>query len=237
LSRSGRRSGRHADAPTNLADQRLLLPLALDVTDRSQIETAVAAAEQRFGRIDVLVNNAGSVLCGGVEEARDGEIRDQFETNFFGFVAMTQAVLPIMRRQCAGRIINLSSMGGISSGMGMGYYGATKFALAAISESLAEEGASFGIKVTIVEPGEHRTEAISHARFTAAPIADYAAVAEHRRRMSTRGGKEAGDPRLAAEALIAVADAAEPPLHLPLGADALGRLNRKLDRLAEERDR
>jgi len=216
-------------------DRALALPL--DVTQPDQIQAAVATADARFGRLDVLVNNAGWVLVGGVEEASDAEIRAQFDTNFFGAVAMTQAVLPHMRRRRAGHVINISSMGGISGGLGMAYYGATKFALAAVSESLAQEGAPLGIKVTIVEPGGHRTKAIAQASFAANAIADYGLVAEHRRRMAEAGGHEPGDARLAALAILAVADADDPPVHLPLGADALARLNRKLDLLTGDRDR
>lgn len=213
------------------------LALQLDVTQRDRMAAAVDAARTRFGRIDVLVNNAGWVLVGGMEEAADSEIRALFDTNFFGAVAMTQAVLPLMRQQRSGHVINISSMGGISGGLGMAYYGATKFALTAISESLAQEGRPLGIKVTIVEPGGHRTRAVTQARFAANAIDEYALIAEHRRRMAASAGHEPGDARLAARAIVAAADAEEPPLHLPLGADALARLNSKLDLVIADRDR
>lgn len=220
-----------------LAPDRVI-GLPVDVTNRESIDAAVEHAIDRFGRIDVLVNNAGYALVGGVEEVSDEEARAIFDTNFFGFIATTQAVLPVMRQQQRGHIINISSMGGISGGVGMAYYGATKFAMAGVSESLAQEVAPLGIKVTVVEPGGHQTKAIAGARVAARIIDDYAlSVGRHRAAMAQVAGNEPGDARLAARAIIAAVNADEPPLHIPLGADAVARLDRKLATLKEDRDR
>lgn len=213
------------------------LAIALDVTKEDEIAAAVAATQARFGRIDILVNNAGWVLVGGVEEAADRDIRAIFDTNFFGAVAMMQAVLPVMRQQRSGHVINISSMAGIVGFPGMGYYCATKFALAGVSEALALEGAPLGIKVTIVEPGGHRTKAIMQALHAPKTIGEYESVASQRQRMQEIGGHEIGSARLAVQAIIAAADAEQPPLHLPLGADALTRVDQKIELLAAERDR
>ena len=215
-----------------------VLAVALDVTRPDSVEAAVAAAERRFGGVDVLVNNAGFVVIGGVEEVPEAMIRDIMETNFFGMLTTTRAVLPGMRARRRGWILNISSMGGISGGLGMGYYAATKFAMAGISESLRQEVAPLGIKVVVIEPGGHRTNAVTSASVSPVEIDDYAeTVGRHRAFMRVHATELAGDPRLAARAMVAVVDADDPPVHLPLGHDALARLDRKIESLVRDRDR
>lgn len=214
-----------------------VLALALDVTNGAQSRTVTSQAEAHFGRIDVLVNNAGYVLVGGMEEAQPDEYRRLFDTNFFGAVEVTQAILPGMRARRSGHIINISSMGGISGGLGMAYYGATKFALTAISESLAQEAAPLGIKVTVIEPGAHATNALAAPAFARNSIADYAeTIGRHREFMAGNHSNTIADPINVVQAILAIADSPAPPLHLPVGKDALARLERKLALVTADRD-
>jgi NAD(P)-dependent dehydrogenase (short-subunit alcohol dehydrogenase family) len=199
------------------------LVLALDVVDAAQIAASVAAAEARFGRIDVLVNNAGVGYFAAIEESEDAEVRRMFEINFWGLANMTRAVLPGMRARRSGHIVNISSMGGVRGAPAVGYYNATKFALEGLSEALAQETAPLGIKVLIVEPSGFRTDwAGRSANETPATIADYDETAGARRRM-IRGysGKQPGDPVRAAAAIVQAVEAPEPPLRLMLGKAAL----------------
>lgn len=203
--------------------QESALVLALDVTKPTQIADSVAAAEARFGRIDVLVNNAGVGYFGAIEESDDSEVRRMFEINFWGLANMTRAALPGMRARRAGHIVNISSMGGVRGAPGLGYYNATKFALEGFSEALERETAPLGIKVLIVEPSGFRTDwAGRSANESAHPIADYDATAGARRRM-IRGnsGKQPGDPVRAAAAIVQAVEAADAPLRLMLGKAAL----------------
>ncbi len=214
------------------------LALKLDVTDRSQIADVVAAATERFGRIDVLVNNAGYGYLTSVEEGEDQEIRAIFETNFFGLVAMTQAVLPTMRAQRSGCIVQMSSIGGIVSLPGTGYYHATKFAVEGLSGSLAKEVAPLGIKVINVEPGPFRTQ-WSGGSIRKAPnrIDDYQQTAgASRAQTEARAGQQVGDPVRAAEAIITAVQAPEPPLHLLLGAPAQTIARNQLAALKKDYD-
>ncbi len=191
----------------------------LDVTRPEQIAQALAAAESRFGRVDVLVNNAGYGYLSAIEEGEDDEVRAMFEANVFGLTAMTKAVLPGMRARRRGHIVNISSMGGLIGFPGIGYYNATKFAVEGLSEALAKECAPLGIKVTVVEPGPFRTDWAGRSLKTPqTPIADYAATAGARRD-AVRGysGQQPGDPVRAAQAIITAVEAPEPPLHLVLG--------------------
>jgi NAD(P)-dependent dehydrogenase (short-subunit alcohol dehydrogenase family) len=199
------------------------LAVALDVTDSKAIVSAVAQAEARFGRIDVLVNNAGYGYLAAIEEGEDAQVRAMFETNFFGLVDMTKAVLPGMRARKRGHIVNLSSIGGLVSFGATGYYHATKFAVEGLSGSLAVELAPLGIKVVLVEPGPFRTDfagrSIAQSKIE---IADYAETAGIRRKLTfARSGKQPGDPVRAAQAIIDVVASPNPPLHLLLGAPAL----------------
>ena len=214
------------------------IALALDVTDHKQIAAAVTAAQQRFGRIDVLVNNAGYGYLAAIEEGEDAEIRALFEANFFGLAAMTRAVLPGMRARHSGHIVNISSIGGLASFAATGYYHAAKYAVEGLSESLALEVAPLGIKVVIVEPGPFRTNwAGPSIKQSATRIADYEATAGVRREQTeARSGKQPGDPVRAAEAIIAAVQAEQAPLHLVLGKPALAIARAKLDALKQNFD-
>jgi NAD(P)-dependent dehydrogenase (short-subunit alcohol dehydrogenase family) len=205
------------------------LVAALDVTSPWHISDVVRQAEAQFGRIDVLVNNAGYGYLSAVEEGEDDEVRAMFETNFFGLVAVTKAVLPGMRARRSGHIVNISSQGGLIGFPSSGYYNATKFAVEGLSEALSKECASLGIKVTIVEPGPFRTDWAGRSLKTPkTAIADYAEIAGARR-ATVRGnsGKQPGDPVRAAEAIITAVEAPEPPLHLVLGRPAFDQVSAK----------
>ena len=214
------------------------IALALDVTDRAQIDAAVAAATQKFGRIDVLVNNAGYGYLAAIEEGEDDAVRAMFETNVFGLVDMTKAVLPVMRAQKSGLIVNVSSIGGLTSFAATGYYHGTKYAVEGISESLAVEVKPLGIDVLIVEPGPFRTNwAGPSIKQSATHIDAYAATAgERRKQTSARSGNQAGDPVRAAQAIIDAALSDTPPLRLLLGKMALDLARRKVDMLTKDFD-
>ncbi len=225
-----------ARKPAVLADLAEKYPasvqvLELDVTKPAQIDAAVKDALTRFGRIDVLVNNAGYGLAGGVEEAMESEFMPMFETNVFGLIRVTRAVLPQLRKQRSGHILNISSMAGLVGGAGWGFYNASKFAVEGFSEALAAEVAPLGIKVTIIEPGPFRTDFLGRSGVEAAlRIPDYdATVGKTREYFNDQAGKQRGDPARAVEAMIAVVESAKPPLHLLLGKLALDRLRGKLD--------
>ncbi|WP_039828026.1 oxidoreductase [Nocardia testacea] len=205
--------------------------LALDVTDTERIETAVADIVARYGRIDVLVNNAGRTQVGAVEETTDRELRDLFDLHFFGPAALTRAVLPHMRAQRSGAIVMMSSVGGQLSFAGFSAYSATKFALEGFSEALAEEVAPFGIDVLIVEPGAFRTGLFgAGAAYFSAENEVYTETAGATRRMVETGdGTQPGDPAKAAAAIRAALDAERTPLRLPLGADAVDGILDHLD--------
>ncbi|MGD9661856.1 MAG: oxidoreductase [Porticoccaceae bacterium] len=190
----------------------------LDVTSNDDITTAIAFAKNRFGRIDVLVNNAGYGFIGAVEEASDDEIHHQFDVNFFGLVSMTKAVLPLMRAQRSGTIINLSSIAGVRGGSGGGYYSATKWAVEGLSEALAAEGEPLGIRVLIVEPGPFRTDFANRSlAFAQQQISDYQTVAETRQYLANMDGCQEGDPHRAADIIIDTATQPNPPRRLVLG--------------------
>jgi NAD(P)-dependent dehydrogenase (short-subunit alcohol dehydrogenase family) len=196
-----------------------VLTIALDVNDTAQIKTAVKAAEDKFGRIDVLVNNAGYGYQSTVEEADDAEIRAQFEANVFGLFAVTQAVLPGMRTRRKGHIFNITSVAGIIGFPGSSFYAASKHAVEGWAEGLAAEVEPLGIKVTCIEPGPFRTDWAGRSLIqTPSKIADYAETAAARMRGTSEGsGKQAGDPALAAQAMIDLVGHANPPHHLVLG--------------------
>jgi NAD(P)-dependent dehydrogenase (short-subunit alcohol dehydrogenase family) len=209
------------------------LALRVDVADRTTIAQSVREAIARFGRIDVLVNNAGYGYLAAIEEGDDRQVRDLFETNVFGLIEMTKCVLPAMRTQRSGHVVNVSSIGGLVSFAATGYYHATKYAVEGLSESLAIEGAPLGIKVTIVEPGPFRTDWAGRSIIESATvIADYADTAGKRRAETHgRSGTQAGDPARGAAAIIAAVTAEQPPLRLLLGAPALNLAHQKLDML------
>ncbi|GAA1384352.1 oxidoreductase [Catellatospora chokoriensis] len=208
-----------------------LLAVALDVTDERQARDAVEAATARFGGIDVLVNNAGRGLLGAVEEAADAEVRAVFDTNVFGLLAVTRAVLPVMRAQGSGRIVNMSSVGGFVSWPGWGVYCATKFAVEAITESLRFEVGPFGVQAIAVEPGPFRTDFLDSSSLhrTAKEIAGYGDSAGAMRSWAD-GANHAqdGDPVKAATAILAVVDTEAMPARLALGAAAVADIEGKL---------
>jgi len=199
-----------------------VLALPLDVTRPEDVEAAVSAAVSRFGRIDVLVNNAGYGIVGAFEETPDAELRALMETNFFGAANVTRAVLPVLRRQKGGAIVNMSSLGGQLSFAGFSAYSATKFAMEGMSEALAQEVAPWGIKVLIVEPGQFRTN-FAGAGLRHMPMLDayrdiIGGTREFARNMD---GTQEGDPRKAAAAIETALDAAGTPRRLQLGVDAV----------------
>jgi NAD(P)-dependent dehydrogenase (short-subunit alcohol dehydrogenase family) len=214
------------------------LVLELDVTDPVEVNVAVKSAEQHFGGIDVLVNNAGVGYFGAVEESDEEEVRRMFEINFFGLSSMTRAVLPGMRKRRTGHIVNISSIGGLRSFPSLAYYHATKYAVEGFSESLALEVAPLGIKVTIVEPSGFRTDWAGRSAAEARNrISDYAPTAG-RNLENIRGnsGRQAGDPVRAAAAIIAAVESPDPPLRLLLGKAALNGARGKLDSLKKDFD-
>ncbi|OBA59427.1 short-chain dehydrogenase/reductase [Mycobacterium sp. 1100029.7] len=200
-----------------------VLPLALDVTRPDQIGSAVRQAHQRFGGIDVLVNNAGYGYRAAIEEGNDAEVRTLFETHFFGAVAMIKAVLPGMRERRGGAIVNVSSIGAQVMPVGSGYYSAAKAALEGMSGALRGEVAPLGISVTVVEPGAFRTDFAGRSLVqSATAIDDYAGTAGQRRKENdTMHGNQAGDPAKAAAAILEAVESTEPPAFLLLGPDAL----------------
>ncbi len=210
--------------------------LKLDVTDRSQAEAAVKAAEDHFGGIDVLVNNAGIGYFAAVEESDEKEVRKMFDVNVFGLSRMIHVVLPGMRRRRKGYIVNLSSIGGLRSFPALGYYNATKFAVEGLSEALWQEVEPLGIKVMLVEPSGFRTDwAGRSAKETEHQIADYAKTAdENIRQLRAISGNQDGDPVRAAEAIVKAVESAHPPHRLLLGNDAYDGAIAKLDELREE---
>ena len=212
------------------------LALSLDVTDAAQVAAAVDAARQRFGRIDVLVNNAGYGYQSTVEEGDDAEIRAQFEANVFGLFALTRAVLPVMRAQRSGHVINITSVAGLVGFPGSGYYAASKHAVEGFTDALAAEGAPIGISATCVEPGPFRTDWAGRSlKQTPVRIDAYADTAGARLDQ-TKGysGTQPGDPARAAAAMIALAEEATPPRHMVLGKFGMDAVTGRLEeRLAE----
>ncbi|MGJ5207805.1 SDR family NAD(P)-dependent oxidoreductase [Bradyrhizobium sp. HKCCYLR20261] len=207
-----------------------LLPLALDVTKESEAVAAAQAAVDRFGKIDVLLNNAGFGLMGAVEEASADEIEAVFRTNVFGLLAVTRAVLPHMRKARSGRILNISSIGGYRGSAGFGVYGATKFAVEALTEALRVELAPLGIHVTAIEPGYFRTDFMdaSSLRVSRLEIPDYSAtVGRVRANAGKINGAQPGDPDKLARVLVDFADEPDPPVRLPLGADTVAAIEAK----------
>jgi NAD(P)-dependent dehydrogenase (short-subunit alcohol dehydrogenase family) len=231
-------TARHPQALDDLAARfpDHLLALPLDVVQPGAAALAVAQAEARFGGIDILVNNAGFGFIGAIEEAEPAEYRPMFETNLFGLIETTRAALPLLRRSPRGRIVNLSSVGGITGRQGFGYYNASKFAVEGLSEALAEEVAPFGIKVLIVEPGAFRTEFLGRSIAAASKrMPEYAPTSGATRDFSEANhGAQLGDPAKGMAVLMEAISAEDPPLRLPLGRDAIARIEAKLERLHDE---
>ncbi len=211
-------------------------PVTLDVTEFDTIPAAVAEAGRQAGPIDVLVNNAGYGHEGVLEESSMDDLQRQFAANVFGPVAMMQAVLPGMRERRRGHIINVTSMGGFITMPGISFYCGSKFALEGLSEALGKEVARFGIRVTALAPGQFRTDWAGRSmERTPRSIADYDAVMDPiRAARQAKSGNQPGDPAKAAQALLALVDAENPPARLFLGEDALGLVEQKLDRMHDE---
>ena len=219
-----------------LAAEGEALVLKLDVTDQGQVDAAIKAAEDKFGRIDVLVNNAGIGYFASVEEGEDKEVRRMFEINVFGLSRMICATLPGMRRRRQGFIVNFSSVGGLRSFPSVGYYSATKFAVEGLSEALWQEVEPLGIKVMLVEPSSFRTDwAGRSANESKRQIDDYAATAgAWRKKVRAISGKQPGDPVRAAYAIVKAVESPKPPHHLLLGNDAYEGATAKLEALRKD---
>jgi NAD(P)-dependent dehydrogenase (short-subunit alcohol dehydrogenase family) len=216
------------------APSRVLTP-PLDVTRQAEADAAIKAAIMRFGRIDVLINNAGYGIVGAVEETSDSELRALMETNFFGAMNVTRAALPVLRRQRSGAIVNISSLGGQLSFAGFSAYSASKFALEGVSEALAQEMAPFGVKVLIVEPGQFRTELAGPSLRHMTIIEDYRDVVSSARDLArTMNGTQDGDPRKAAAAIEAALELPNTPLRLQLGGDAIDAVREHSEALLKD---
>ncbi|MVN23052.1 oxidoreductase [Mucilaginibacter arboris] len=230
-------TARNIDQVKDIAEgyENTSLVLPLDVTDKTQVSSAVTKAEEVFGKIDVLVNNAGYGYFSSVEEGEEEKIRNQFEVNFFGLVNMTQAVLPGMREKRSGHIVNFSSIGGLRAFTATGYYHATKFAVEGLSESLAQEVAPLGIKILIVEPGPFRTDWAGRSTSrTPVKIADYKDTVDARMQASQKGsGKQQGDPVRGCEAIIKAVESDKHQLRLLLGEPAFKMALEKTEMLKE----
>jgi NAD(P)-dependent dehydrogenase (short-subunit alcohol dehydrogenase family) len=216
-----------------------LLAVKLDVTDPADAEAAVAAAVDRFGRIDVLVNNAGNFNAGFFEELSPEEFRAQIETTLFGPVNVTRAALPIMRRQRPGLVVTISSTAGIEGGLFLSAYAASKFGVEGWMESLAVEVAPFGIRTMLVEPGFFRTELLTpeSTKYAASSIPDYAERTEQTvAAWKSMNGKQGGDPAKLADALVHLAARDEPPLRFPAGADAVTTFENRAKLLQAQAD-
>lgn len=207
-----------------------LLPVALDVTNEAQATAAAQAAIDRFGRIDVLLNNAGFGLMGAVEEATAAEVEAVYRTNVFGLLTVTRSLLPHMRRDRSGRILNISSIGGYRGAAGFGVYSSTKFAVEGLSEALHDELAPLGIHVTVIEPGYFRTDFLDASSLSVSPsiIDDYAATAGRVRIVAAGlSHNQPGDPNKLAEVLVTFANTPNPPVRLPLGSDTVAAIEEK----------
>lgn len=214
-------------------------PLTLDITNSQQVNAAVADALAHFGQIDILVNNAGYGYVAAIEEGEDGAVRDLFETNFFGTLALTKAVLPHMRKRCSGRVINNSSQAGLMANPGTGYYSASKYALEGLMEALAKELEPFNIQVTSVQPGAFRTDWAGRSmRRSAVAIEDYYPHVGSRLDMiAEMDGKQPGDPKLGAKAFLMLAECDNPPVQLLLGNGVLATYREKLTNVASDLER
>lgn len=205
-----------SDLVSRFGDQ--VLPLALDVNDRSAAFSAVKKAHEHFGVLDVVVNNAGYGHFGAIEEVSEAEVRAQMETNFFGALWVSQAALPFLRAQGHGHIVQVSSIGGVGAFPGLGVYHASKWALEGFSESLSQEAAPFGIKVSLVEPGGFSTDWSGSSSKHSQPMPAYQSVRDAR--AGGRGSVKVGDPEASAKAILALVDSPNPPLRLLLGSFA-----------------
>jgi len=226
--------------PEKLAEQlnnKNLHVITLDVTNEQDALRAIGEAVGYFGRIDVLVNNAGFGLLSAIEEGTDKEVRYMYDTNVFGLLHVTRATLPHFRKQRSGHVINISSVGGLASAAGWGLYASTKFAVEGISEALADELRPLGVHVTVVEPGYFRTNFLDGASLSSAAkvIPDYAETSGKMRELVPQiSYKQPGDPVKLAAAVVKLAASENPPVHLPLGKDTLYYFKQKMDKFEAE---
>jgi NAD(P)-dependent dehydrogenase (short-subunit alcohol dehydrogenase family) len=211
-----------------------VLPLALDVTDKAAVDAAVEQAHTHFGRLDVVVNNAGYGQFGAIEEISEDEARAQFETNVFGALWVTQAALPILRAQGDGHVVQVSSIGGVNAFPNIGIYNASKWALEGFSQSLAAEVAPFGVKVTIVEPTGYATDWGGPSASHSAPIEAYEAMREARAKQRAQTFANQGDPDATGPAILEVVDAEAPPLRVFFGARTLEMIKGEYAKRIEE---
>jgi len=234
---TARHVNRLEDLVTRYPGNVFILPL--DVTKPASIDHAVADAIAHVGHIDVLVNNAGYGVAGAVEEVSESEFLPMFETNLFGLINMTKALLPQFRARRYGHIVNISSIGGLVGSQGWGYYNATKFAVEGLSQALAAELAPLGVHVMVVEPGPFRTDFLGRSGVEAKQrIADYELTAgKTREYFRSQSGKQPGDPQRAAEAIVAAVSATDPPKHLLLGEFAYTRFRTHLEEQNAELDK
>jgi NADP-dependent 3-hydroxy acid dehydrogenase YdfG len=220
---------------TSLDDLKMKYPeslhtFKLDVTDNKSIESAVDSAVEKLGRIDVLVNNAGYGMIAALEEASEIDIKNIFDTNVFGLINMTKKILPIMRRQKSGHILNISSVAGFASMPGFGIYNSTKFAVEGLSEALAGEVSSFGIKVIIIEPGPFRTDFANRSLSKPNQMPEYdEALKSIRKYTENVDGQQPGDPIRGARAMIELVELKNPPLRIPFGKVAVDRITLKMN--------
>ena len=229
-------TARNPDKVNDVAAMGEALVLNLDVTDQGQVNASIKAAEEEFGRIDVLVNNAGIGYFAAVEESEEDQVRRMFEINVFGLGRMIRAALPGMRRNRKGFIVNISSVGGLRSFPALGYYSSTKFAVEGLSDALWQEVEPLGIKVMVVEPSGFRTDwAGRSANESKLQIADYAATAGMwRGDVRSSSGQQPGDPVRAVQAIVKAVESPHPPHHLLLGNDAFEGAMAKLEELRKE---
>jgi NAD(P)-dependent dehydrogenase (short-subunit alcohol dehydrogenase family) len=230
-------TARRTDGLADLVEQApdRVRAVAVDVTDPAAVRAAVDIAVAEFGRIDVLVNNAGYGSRGALEELSDEQVRAQFDVNVFGVLDVLRAVLPVMRAQRSGHVVQMSSVGGVIATLGGAAYAATKFALEGLSEGLAVEVAPLGIRVTLVEPGPFRTDFAGRSAAHGEPVEDYALILDPaRERFLAQDGQQPGDPARAAQAIVDLVGLDDPPVRLPLGAAAFDRIRARLGtRLAD----
>ena len=232
-------TARNADTLTPLVEAygENVLALQLDVNDKAAIDAAVKQAHERFGRLDVVVNNAGYGLFGAIEELTEEQARDQIETNLFGPLWVTKAALPIMRAQGEGHIIQVSSIGGVNAFPILGLYHASKWGLEAFSQSLAAEVAEFGIKVTIIEPAGFSTDWRGPSAVVADAKPEYDPVREYRARLFTGALAEPGDPQATGAAILELVDADEPPLRVFFGTGTLDMIKAEYEKRIENWER
>ncbi|ANI88233.1 short-chain dehydrogenase/reductase [Arachidicoccus ginsenosidimutans] len=217
-------------------DAKQFLPLEVDLTSEKSIQEAVEKTVHHFGKIDVLVNNAGYGIGGAVEELNEQEIKDSFDVNVFAVIKTMQSAMPYFREQKSGHIINISSIAGFAPGAGWSVYAATKFAIIGLSEVMADDVRELGVKVTVVAPGAFRTAFISKESlvYAAKEIEEYKAIRESHKRFNALDGVQIGDPNKAAQVFIDLAENPNPPVRLYLGSDAYNRATAKINLLTNE---